>query len=528
MTSRPADHVVLVGMMGSGKSSIAPLLGGLLGRPVVDVDGLVERRCGAAVPVLFERLGEEGFRAEEHEALGEGLARTTPCVLAAGGGAVVDPANRALLAASAQVVWLRARPETLARRVGGGAGRPLLRGPSPLGALTRLAEERADAYAAAADVVVDVDEGTPESLAAEVARRLVRRVPLELGERRYDVVVGPGARHALASLVPAAARRGVVVSQEGIDVDLDAGVPLERVDIGPGERAKTFATVEQLCRRFVAAGLTRSDVVIGLGGGVVTDVAGFAAACYHRGVPVVHVATSLLAQVDAAVGGKTGVNLPEGKNLAGAFWQPAGVICDTDTLATLPEPEWRSGLGEMAKYAFLGVDGLDRRCLSDQVARCVAAKAAVVGADEREGGARMLLNYGHTLAHALEASRLASEDAEEGGVLRHGEAVALGILFAARLARALGRIDDARVARHAEVVRAYGLPEVLPDGLDPDRLVALMGRDKKALGGGLTFVLDGPSGPEVVRDVDAGVVRALLEEACVAGRLVGDGTVGAP
>lgn len=313
-------------------------------------------------------------------------------------------------------------------------------------------------------------------------------------------------------------------------MSLETGLPVTRVDIGPGEKAKTFATIEQLCRSFVRAGLTRADVVVAVGGGVVTDVAGFAAACYHRGVAVVHVATSLLAQIDAAVGGKTGVNLPEGKNLAGAFWQPAGVVCDTDTLTTLPEPEWRSGLGEMAKYAFIGVDDLDRRCLTDQVARCVARKAAVVASDEREGGARMLLNYGHTLAHAVEGAVLARAGAAEAAAvalrhgdvvaLRHGDAVALGIVFAARLARALGRIGDDRVERHLAVVRAYGLPEGLPPGLDPDELLERMGRDKKATGGGLTFVLDGPAGPEVVREVDEAVVRRLLVEACAAAPLV--------
>jgi 5-deoxy-5-amino-3-dehydroquinate synthase len=515
MTSgHPADHVVLVGMMGSGKSVIAPLLARRLGRPALDLDALVEARSERTIAELFAHDGEAGFRAVEAKALAEVLTTSTPSVIAAGGGVVVDPANRALLSQSAQVVWLRARPETLARRLGGGEGRPLLsRGGDLAGELARLLDARDDAYRAAADLVVDVDEGTPEELAEEVARVIVRRIPVELGARRYPVLVGPGARHELASLVPGSARRAVLVSQEGIDVDLDAGIPLVRVDIGPGEQAKTFATVERLCRSFVTAGLTRSDVVVALGGGVVTDVAGFAAACYHRGTAVVHVATSLLAQVDAAIGGKTGVNLPEGKNLAGAFWQPEGVICDTDTLASLPEREWRSGLGEMAKYAFLGVDDLGRRCLTDQVARCAAAKAAIVGADERESGQRMLLNYGHTLAHALEAWYLARGEANADDGLRHGEAVGLGLLFAGRLAHALGRIDAARLARHAEVVRAYGLPESLPAGLDPDELLALMGRDKKALGGGLTFVLDGPCGLEVVNGVDAALVRSLLEEA---------------
>ena len=204
-------------------------------------------------------------------------------------------------------------------------------------------------------------------------------------------------------------------------------------------------------------GLTRNDVVVGVGGGMVTDVAGFAAASYHRGVPVVHVATTLLGMVDAAIGGKTGVNLPEGKNLVGAFWQPSGVVCDLDALATLPDREVRCGYGEMAKYHFLTGDDLLAMDLTDRIARCVEIKAEVVAADEREGGRRAILNYGHTLAHALE---IATEHR-----LAHGEAVAIGLIFAAHLAHVLGRIDVARVDQHFEVVGVeYGLGTDVPAG----------------------------------------------------------------
>jgi 5-deoxy-5-amino-3-dehydroquinate synthase len=207
--------------------------------------------------------------------------------------------------------------------------------------------------------------------------------------------------------------------------------------------------------------------------------------------------------VDAAIGGKTGVNLPEGKNLVGAFWQPAAVLCDTEVLSSLPPREYLSGCGEMAKYHFLGGEGLEDMALDDKVAACVRIKAAVVAADEREGGRRAILNYGHTLAHALETAGAYD--------LRHGEAVAIGLVFAARLARHLGRIDDARVADHVRVCAGYGLPTNLPANAGVDALLALMARDKKAMTG-LTFVLDGPAGVAIVPDVDAVVVRAVLEE----------------
>src|SRR5687768_11468997 len=181
-------------------------------------------------------------------------------------------------------------------------------------------------------------------------------VPVALGDRSYDVLVGVGARHRLADVIPRGARRAAVVTQPDLPVEVDPGIEHQTFHIPPGEEAKSLATIENLCSQFSRWGLTRTDVVVAVGGGVVTDAAGFAAAVYHRGTPVIHVATSLLAQVDAAIGGKTGVNLPEGKNLVGAFWQPAAVLCDTETLQTLPPREYRSGLGEIAKYHFLGAE----------------------------------------------------------------------------------------------------------------------------------------------------------------------------
>jgi 5-deoxy-5-amino-3-dehydroquinate synthase len=327
-------------------------------------------------------------------------------------------------------------------------------------------------------------------------------VEVPLGERSYDVLVGHGVASELAAMLPDGTKRVAVVTQAAIPFDVDPGVLSERFVIGAGEARKDLRTIEELCRGFARMGLTRADCVVGVGGGLVTDVAGFAAATYHRGVPVVHVATSLLAMVDAAIGGKTGVNLPEGKNLVGAFWQPSGVLCDLDALGTLPPRELRCGLGEMAKYHFLTGDDLLAMGEAERIARCVEIKAEVVAGDEREGGRRAILNYGHTLAHAVEI--------ESGHDLAHGEAVAVGLVFAAHLARVLDRIDEGRVDEHYDVVgRAYGLRTALPEGLADERLLELMRRDKKALDG-LTFVLDGPDGVEVVPGVrETAVIDAL-------------------
>jgi Xaa-Pro aminopeptidase/3-dehydroquinate synthetase len=259
------------------------------------------------------------------------------------------------------------------------------------------------------------------------------------------------------------------------DIPMAVSLPEHEVEtyvIGTGEGAKTLATIETLTRGFARQGVTRRDVVVGVGGGMVTDIAGFAAASWHRGTPVVHVATTLLGMVDAAIGGKTGVNLPEGKNLVGAFWQPSGVVCDLDALATLPEREMRCGLGEMSKYHFLTGDDLLAMPMAERIARCVEIKADVVASDEREGGRRALLNYGHTLAHALETTT----DHE----LAHGEAVAVGLVFAAELALELGRIDEARVAEHRRVVAGeYGLRITPPEGLDVDELIEVMGATRR-------------------------------------------------
>ena len=539
-------------MMGSGKSETGRRLALVFGRRFVDCDELVAAGAGCPIPEIFESEGEAGFRRRESEILAEVLASTEPSVLATGGGVVTVAANRALLA-GAVVCWLRVRPEVLATRLGDGSGRPLLAGAEGdealMARLRKLTVERDRWYDEVADVVLDTDELSARQAASALATRLSHlggwmtgegdvedgggererggtggehgtgpaRIRVGLGKRSYDVLVGPGVRHllarSLAAALPAVPRRVAVVTGDGIGVEVDLGETVGAVEtftIAAGERSKSLATVEDLCRRFARFGLTRGDAVVAVGGGLVTDVAGFAAAVYHRGTPVVFVPTTLLGQIDAAIGGKTGVNLPEGKNLVGAFWQPSLVLCDTEVLATLPAAEYRSGLGEMAKYHFLG--GADSGAgdaaamaelpLEQRIARCVTLKAEIVASDERESGRRMLLNYGHTLAHALEIA---------GGFgLRHGEAVAVGLVYAAEVAQRLGRIDGDRVAEHRQVVSAYGLPVSLPAGTEAGELIDLFGRDKKAVGD-LTLVLDGPRGPEPVRGVDRVVLAEALE-----------------
>jgi 5-deoxy-5-amino-3-dehydroquinate synthase len=355
----------------------------------------------------------------------------------------------------------------------------------------------------------------------------VTRIRVELGTGGYDVVVAAGALAGVGEVL-ADRRRCAIVSQPAVAEHYagtmqDALPTAEVFLVDDGEEAKSLATVESLCRRFAAWGLLRDDAVVALGGGVVGDVAGFAAATYHRGVDVVQAPTTLLAMVDSAIGGKTGVNLPEGKNLVGAFHQPLEVVADVDTLATLPAPDYRSGLGEVAKYALMGdealagllrdhaPDLLDREpgVVADVVARCAGHKAAVVAADPDERtGLRATLNYGHTLAHAVETVG--------GYSVSHGEAVAVGLVFAGELARALERIDGPAADEHRTLVESLGLPTAVPDGADAAGLVAVMRRDKKARGG-LTFVLRGPNGLETVTDPPAPALEHALHAVGVQG-----------
>jgi 5-deoxy-5-amino-3-dehydroquinate synthase len=313
--------------------------------------------------------------------------------------------------------------------------------------------------------------------------------------------VGHGVVGEIDSLLPKTAKRAVIVTQKEIGFVVKPKIDSTTVLIGNGEQHKNLQTIEMLSQKFAEFGLTRNDVVIGLGGGMVTDVAGFAAASWHRGTPVLHVSTSLVGMVDAAIGGKTGVNIDQGKNLVGAFWQPCAVVCDLDALKTLPEREMRCGLGEVAKYHFLTGNDLLALEMPQRIARCVEIKAKIVAADERESGGRALLNYGHTLAHALERSSNFS--------LAHGEAVAVGMIYAAHLAHAMQRISQARVEEHYKIIgQTYGLKVKPDERVNRKELIELMRHDKKAISG-LTFVLDGASGIEVV----SGVSEKHLEQA---------------
>jgi 5-deoxy-5-amino-3-dehydroquinate synthase len=342
-------------------------------------------------------------------------------------------------------------------------------------------------------------------------------VTVELGERSYDVVLAEGARHQLAELIARRvprARVAVIVTTPVIRVqpwfDVTSGIEQHVLTVPDGEAAKSLDALEELLEEIALFELSRNDVLVGVGGGALTDLVGFAAATYLRGVALVQVPTSLVGQVDAAIGGKTGVNLRSGKNLVGAFHQPIGVLGDFETITTLPERERLGGLGEVAKCWLLEggfAAELSDVSLHDLIVMSVKLKAAIVSADEHEGGRRALLNYGHTLAHALEKVALARDSDE----LRHGEAVAIGLAFAARLAEALGRVAASEVQRHDEVLAFFGLQARVPERFPTSSLLEAMAHDKKAHHD-LTFVLAGAEGFETVNDVDPQLVSDVLEK----------------
>jgi 3-dehydroquinate synthetase len=456
-------HLALVGYMGAGKTTIAPELSARLGRPVVALDEEVERRHGATIPEIFARDGEQAFRRVEASVLGDVLERRHPTVLDLGGGAAAFPDNHALLAGDAFTVLLDVEQAVAWERVRG-SDRPLAQDEQEF---RRLYEERLPLYRDVADAVVESGDADGVILAAA------------------GVHHEPGSLDRLGELVPgdgpvALVGDETVLGLYGERASAALGDRLASTHpLPPGEQAKQLAVVERLWHELT---LDRDGTVVALGGGTATDTAGFAAATYLRGIPWVAVPTTLVGQVDAGLGGKTGVDTADGKNLAGAFHWPARVVIDDTLLATLPERERRNGETELLKTELLAGRTLDAR-------GAAAYKAALCLRDPHDRGPRRWLNLGHTFGHALEAAA--------GFELSHGEAVALGLVAALRLS---GR-DPAPVVDTLD-------PQ--PVDVDRDRAWQALLRDKKRAGGAINLVLLGENGPTVeARDADE--VRAALD-----------------
>jgi shikimate kinase/3-dehydroquinate synthase len=509
--------LVLVGLMGAGKTSIGRRVALRLGLPFRDADSEIEKAAGCSVAEVFSRYGEPAFRDGERRVIKRLLAGP-PIVLATGGGAFMDAETRAAVRAGGVSIWLRCSLGVLVRRTAGRGHRPLLANGDPEKILKGLMAARHPFYAEA-DIVVQCGEDSPEMTMGRVLDALQHyapphHVPVTLSAHRYEVLVGGGllgrAGALLAPVLPQ--KRAVIVSDETVASLYmpalvaglsEAGFESRQVVVSPGESAKSLATYGHVADSLLEAGVERRSAVIALGGGVVGDLAGFAAATVLRGLPFVQIPTTLLAQVDSSVGGKTGINTAFGKNLLGAFHQPRIVLADTDVLGSLPVRELRAGYAEIVKAGLIGDAGFfawceengaallggDAAAQAEAVRRACAFKARVVEDDEREEkaeGGRALLNLGHTFAHALEA--------EYGytGELLHGEAVSLGLVLAFRLSEKLelcSRADADRVRAHLEHT---GMPHeigALRRRFSVTRLIANMQRDKKMRDGKLAFVL---------------------------------------
>ena len=496
--------LVFIGFMGAGKSSSARSVAAELGIEPLDSDRELERELGEPIESFFDREGEPAFRAREEETVLRLLERANGGVVALGGGAAESERVREALAAHT-VVHLEVAPDEAWRRASGKA-RPLARDRCRF---EQLHADRAAAYDAVADAVIPPARrdtprrALPALLALRDAAASARLVWARTASRDYPVFVGRGLIES-GFFFPADGRR-FVVTDENV-------APLHRVEaehtvaIPAGEQVKVLGTAEMVLRRLARAGAERGDLLAAVGGGVVGDLGGFCAAVYQRGLRVVQVPTSLVAQIDSAYGGKTGVDLPEGKNYVGAYHQPAAVICDVAALDTLPAEERAAGYAEVVKTALIAGGPLWSRVRAGDevdeaiVMGCLRAKLAVVAEDERDAARRQVLNLGHTVGHAIESATGYRR-------YRHGEAVGIGLLAALRLSG-----KDALRTEVAELLSDAGLP-VTFEGASVDEVLAHVQRDKKREGGGVPFVLlEAPGGVTHGHAVAPGELHAAVEE----------------
>ncbi|MEV2245958.1 3-dehydroquinate synthase [Streptomyces sp. NPDC049970] len=543
-----APLIVLVGPMGVGKSTVGELLAERLGTGYRDTDADVVATAGKAISEIFIDEGEERFRALEREAVRAAVDRHTG-VLALGGGAVLDDGTRALLA-GLPVVYLSMDVDEAVRRVGLNTARPLL-AVNPRRQWRELMDARRHFYEEVARATVATDDRTPEEVALaildalELPERTGEPVPsgrestgmTENGTTRiridgtagtdpYDVLVGRQLLGELPGLIGDRAKRVAVLhpealagTGEAVREDLASqGYEAIAIQLPNAEEAKTVEVAAYCWKALGQTGFTRTDVIVGVGGGATTDVAGFVAASWLRGVRWIAVPTTVLGMVDAAVGGKTGINTAEGKNLVGAFHPPAGVLCDLAALDSLPVNDYVSGMAEIIKAGFIAdpvildlveADPQGARTPSgahtaELIERSIRVKAEVVSSDLKESGLREILNYGHTLAHAIEKN--------ERYKWRHGAAVSVGMVFAAELGRLAGRLDDATADRHRAVLESVGLPLTYRGDQWP-KLLENMKVDKKSRGDLLRFiVLDGIGKPTVLEGPDPAVLLAAYGE----------------
>jgi 3-dehydroquinate synthase len=563
--NRQASNIVITGFSGTGKSLVAREVAGQLGWDFIDTDAEIVSLAKTPIAEIFQQDGEAKFRELEREVI-KRASRRSHKVIATGGGAIVDPQNHAQLARNGFIVCLDAKPETIYQRLfqegsHGSEIRPLLEGDNPLERIRQLKAQR-QPYYDDVDLVINTDDLSISEVAREVIRgwgllrgvyperdSSVASLPqndkkrrtrndvvedvacwVETATRRYPIFVGYGLLDKLGEELKkvTSSHVAIVISDENVsrlygdrveNVLRNAGFAVNSVIVPPGEKTKCIDTAIDIYDFLIKKRVERDDMLIALGGGMIGDLAGFVAATYLRGIPWIQVPTSLIGMVDASIGGKVAVNHPEGKNLIGAFYQPNFVLADTRALATLPERELTSGWAEVVKYGLIldkdffkflesNVDRLaklEQGAVNEAIIHSASLKAQVVSQDEKERGQRIILNYGHTIAHGLEAAT------RYIGFL-HGEAVAIGMMGAAKLSQRLGILPASVVKRQQSLLRKFGLPTAFL-GVNLAEIAKATEVDKKTRAKGIRWVLLEGIGKTVIRaSVPQQDVLAVLEE----------------
>lgn len=538
--------------MGSGKTTVGRALAKKLNKRFIDSDHEIEARTGASIPLIFEIEGEESFRQREAEVIRD-LTAQQDIVLATGGGAILNADSRAFLKSRGTVVYLRASTSSILQRTSHDKNRPLLQTADPRARIEELSLQREPYYREVAHITVETGRPNVQLLVQTILNQLELLtnappdsarlnpdmstqqpapiiLPVDLGDRSYPIAIGRSLISDAGRIAQHVGGQRVAIVTNTVvgPLYLDkltrtltaAGKQVIPIVLPDGEEEKNWGNLMRIFDVLLAEKCDRKTTLIALGGGVVGDMAGFAAATYMRGVPFIQVPTTLLAQVDSSVGGKTGINHPLGKNMIGAFYQPQAVIADTATLETLPPRELSAGLAEVIKHGAI-IDAeffdwieanigklvaRDPQALAYAIQRSCEIKADVVRQDEREGGLRAILNFGHTFGHAIEAGL-------GYGKWLHGEAVGCGMVMAADLSHRLGFIDAHAKARIGALVKAAGLPTVAPD-LGAGRWLELMQVDKKNEGGEIKFILVKPLGTSIVMTVPRDALLATIG-ACV-------------
>ncbi len=506
------NNIILTGFMGTGKSTIGRILADRLNYDFVDSDELIEERQNRSIAIIFREDGEPFFRRLEAE-ISQELGRQRGLVIATGGRLMLDDDNAAALGQSGQVFCLTASPDVLLERLQNDDGkRPLIDHPNPQRRIREILRERATAYGRFPQI--DTNNRSPKEIALEVQRLLGNKIlPVTSPDGQYNVLIGSGMLPLIRQLTHIEGPLAIITDNHVGPLHAHHCKPVEcEITIPAGEEYKNLSTAASIYDQLLDAGIDRQGTIVALGGGVVGDIAGFVAATYLRGIDFVQCPTSLLAMVDASVGGKTGVDLPQGKNLVGAFKQPQAVIIDLETLSTLPDVEFSAGMSEVIKAGLIADPKLfnslenseklqvrNKAQMQSILSRAIDVKRQIVQEDPFEKSRRAVLNLGHTFAHAIEQV--------SGYDVRHGEAVAMGLVAAAHLSASEGYCSKALQTRIEAVLIKSGLPARIPDDLAPDDLLQAMSTDKKKAKGALRFIL--------IRDVGDVFITSRVSEKLV-------------